>query len=178
MPHLNIEIKARCANPQAIRDILREKGADFCGTDHQTDTYFKVERGRLKLREGNIENALVYYEREDQAGPKQAQVTLYPTTPGSTLKEILTQSLGVLVVVKKRREIYFIENVKFHLDTIDGLGTFVEIEAIDKDGTIGKDRLLAQCQSYLALFMVSPNDLVAVSYSDLLLQKREKSQSR
>ena len=178
MPHLNIEIKARCANPQAIRDILREKGADFRGTDHQTDTYFNVERGRLKLREGNIENALVYYEREDQEGPKQSHVTLYPSASGSALKEILAKSLGILVVVKKEREIYFIENVKFHLDTIDGLGTFVEIEAIDKDGTIGKDRLLAQCQSYLALFMVSPNDLVAVSYSDLLLQKREKSQSR
>ncbi len=132
MSHLNIEIKARCANPQAIRDILRSQGADFRGTDYQTDTYFKVERGRLKLREGNIENALVYYEREDQEGPKQAQVTLYPTTPGSGLKEILTQSLGILVVVKKQREIYFIDNVKFHLDTVDGLGTFAEIEAIDQ----------------------------------------------
>lgn len=171
MPHLNIEIKARCVNPQTIRDLLCSKNADFRGIDHQTDTYFKVERGRLKLREGNIENALVYYEREDQQGPKQAQVTLYPTTPGSALKEILTQSLGILVVVKKQREIYFIENVKFHLDTVDGLGTFAEIEAIDKDGAVGREKLLAQCQAFLELLQISPNDLVAVSYSDLLLQK-------
>ena len=168
---LNIEIKARCANPQAIRDILRSQGADFRGTDHQIDTYFNVAHGRLKLREGNIENALVYYEREDQQGPKQAQVTLYPTTSGSGLKEILTQSLGVLVVVQKQREIYFIDNVKFHLDTVDGLGTFVEIEAIDKDGTVGREKLLAQCHAFLELLQILPNDLVAVSYSDLLLAK-------
>ena len=171
MPHLNIEIKARCANPQAIRDILRSQGADFRGTDRQTDTYFNVSRGRLKLREGNIENALVYYEREDQQGPKQSQVTLYPTTPRSVLKEILTTSLGILVVVKKQREIYFIDNVKFHLDTVDGLGTFAEIEAIDKEGTIGKAQLLAQCHTFLGMFKISPSDLIAVSYSDLLLQR-------
>jgi predicted adenylyl cyclase CyaB len=170
MPFNIIEIKAHCANPQAMRDLLRSKNADFRGTDCQTDTYFKVERGRLKLREGNIENALVYYEREDQVGPKQAQVTLYPTSPESTLKEILTKSLGILVVVKKQREIYFIENVKFHLDTVDGLGTFAEIEAIDQDGTVGREKLLAQCHVFLELLRISPNELVAVSYSDLLLQ--------
>jgi len=172
MPHLNIEIKARCADQVTIREILRSQHADFLGADHQTDTYFNVPHGRLKLREGNIENALVYYEREDQVGPKQAQVTLYPTTPASVLKEILTRSLGVLVVVQKQREIYFIDNVKFHLDMVNGLGTFVEIEAIDTDGTIEKERLLTQCQSYLDLFMILPDDLVAVSYSNLLLAKR------
>jgi len=172
MLHLNIEIKARCANQVTIREFLRSQHADFRGTDHQTDTYFNVPHGRLKLREGNIENALVYYERENQEGPKQAQVTLYPMTPGSALKEILTLSLGVLVVVQKQREIYFIDNVKFHLDLVDGLGTFVEIEAIDKDGTIGKARLLAQCQAFLELLKISQQDLLAVSYSDLLLTKR------
>jgi len=169
---LNVEIKARCTDQQTIRDILRSKNADFRGTDHQTDTYFSVPRGRLKLREGNIENALVYYEREDQGGPKQAQVTLYPAASGGALKEILSKSLGVLVVVKKQREIYFIDNVKFHLDVVAGLGAFVEIEAIDKGGTIGKARLRTQCQTFLDLFRISPNDLVAVSYSDLLLGER------
>jgi adenylate cyclase, class 2 len=170
---LNIEIKARCVDQVTIRELLRSQGADFRGTDQQTDTYFHVPHGRLKLREGNIENALVYYEREDQEGPKQAQVTLYPTTPGSAVKEILTKSLGVLVVVEKQREIYFIDNVKFHLDSVDGLGTFVEIEAIDKDGNIGKEKLLTQCQTFLDLFKIPQRDLLAVSYSDLLLAQRE-----
>ena len=169
MSHLNIEIKARCPNHQRIRELLQARHADFRGTDHQIDTYFKANRGRLKLREGNIENALIYYEREDQEGPKQSSVTLVPTTPGSPLKALLTQAVGILMVVEKRRDIYFIDNVKFHLDEVEGVGTFVEIEAIDYDGTIGSERLLAQCQMFLALFNIQPDQMVAVSYSDLLL---------
>jgi adenylate cyclase, class 2 len=171
MPQLNVEIKARCPNHQTIRDILHAHHADFCGTDHQIDTYFKVTYGRLKLREGNIENALIYYERKDQEGPKQSSVTLVPTTPGSPLKPLFTQALGILMVVEKRRDIYFIDNVKFHLDEVEGLGTFVEIEAIDYDGTIGSERLLAQCHTFLSLFNIQPDQLVAVSYSDLLLRR-------
>jgi predicted adenylyl cyclase CyaB len=170
MGHLNIiEIKAHCPNPQTIRDILRSRNAAFRGTDRQTDTYFKVAHGRLKLREGQIENSLVYYERENQAGPKQSEVILLPSTPGSALKEILIRSLEVLVVVEKQREIYFIDNVKFHIDTVKGLGSFVEIEAIDADGTLGKDKLRAQCQSFLELLRIVEDDLVAISYSDLIL---------
>ncbi len=169
MSHLNVEIKARCPHHQVIREILHARQADFRGTDHQIDTYFKVNHGRLKLREGHIENALIHYEREDQEGPKQSSVTLVLTTPGSPLKALLTQALGILMVVEKRRDIYFIDNVKFHLDEVTGLGTFVEIEAIDYDGTIGSERLLAQCHMFLSLFSIQPDQMVAVSYSDLLL---------
>jgi adenylate cyclase, class 2 len=76
--------------------------------------------------------------------------------------------------VDKKREIYFIDNVKFHIDEVKGLGTFVEIEAIDKDGTIGKDKLQEQCQSFLELFKIPQTDLISVSYSDLLMQKVRK----
>src|SRR5262245_25918590 len=124
MPHLNIEIKAYCHNPKTIRDILHAYRAGFRGTDRQIDTYFKVPRGRLKLREGNIENALVYYEREDQEGPKRSMVMLVPTTPESPLKAPLERALGVLTTVEKYREIYFIDNVKFHIDEFRDLGTF------------------------------------------------------
>lgn len=169
MPHLNVEIKARCDNHDKIREILVSKKADFKGTDHQIDTYFKVPNGRLKLREGNIENHLIFYEREDKEGPKQSNVTLFDNKPGSLLKEILTKSLGILAVVDKKREIYFIENVKFHIDTVENLGTFMEIEAIDSDGTIGKDKLQEQCQYYLDLFGIRQNDLLSKSYSDMLI---------
>ncbi len=171
MKHLNIEIKAKCNDHEKIRSILKSRNADFKGTDHQIDTYFKVNNGRLKLREGNIENFLVFYEREDKEGPKQSDVILFKSDPNSSLKEILLSSLGALVVVDKQREIYFIENVKFHIDTVKNLGTFMEIEAIDSDGSFGKEKLLEQCQNYLDLFSVSKNDLISVSYSDLLLQK-------
>lgn len=174
MQHLNVEIKARCANADAIRAILKSRHADAKGTDHQIDTYFNVPKGRLKLREGNIENALIFYERPDQAGPKQSNIVLHETTPDSDLKAVLTAALGVKVVVDKQREISFIDNVKFHLDTVAGLGSFVEIEAIDADGSIGRARLLAQCQEYLALFGIKDADLVEGSYSDLLLEESDE----
>ena len=169
MSHINIEIKARCADPQRIRELLFARGAEFHGVDPQIDTYFKTPQGRLKLREGRIENSLVYYEREDHKDPKQSNVSLVPLSVNSGLKEILTNVLGVLVVVKKQREIYFIENVKFHIDVVEDLGSFVEIEAIDAEGTIGKDVLLTQCQEFLQFFAIAPEELIAVSYSDLLL---------
>jgi predicted adenylyl cyclase CyaB len=171
MVHINIEIKAKSNNHNKIREILTSKNADFKGVDHQIDTYFKVHSGRLKLREGKIENHLIYYDRENKEGPKQSTIILYKSEPQSSLKEMLTKALGVLVVVDKQREIYFIDNVKFHIDTVKHLGTFVEIEAIDKDGTIGKEKLLKQCQYFLNMLNIAQEDLIPVSYSDLLLQK-------
>lgn len=169
MSHINVEIKTRCADHNKVREILKAKFADFKGVDHQIDTYFKVNTGRLKLREGNIENFLVYYDREDKEGPKESKIILFKNEPYSTLKDILVNSNGVLVVVDKSREIYFIDNVKFHIDTVVGLGSFVEIEAIDKDGSIGKEKLYDQCKEYMKLLGIFDADLVSCSYSDLLL---------
>ena len=170
MPHINIEIKAKTTDQEKIREILKSNNADFKGIDHQVDTYFKVGSGRLKLREGNIENHLIHYERENKSGPKKSLVILYKYSSDQNLKEILTKSLGVFAVVDKYREIYFIDNVKFHLDKVIGLGTFVEIEAIDKDGSIGNEKLLEQCNHYLNLLNISQKDLVEKSYSDLMLR--------
>ena len=174
MKHLNIEIKARCTNHEKIRELLKSRNADFKGTDHQIDTYFRVSHGRLKLREGNIENSLIYYERDNEGGPKQSKVILFKTLPESSLKQILVNSCDVLAIVDKKREIYFIDNIKFHIDIVQELGTFMEIEAIDEDGSIGKEKLLEQCKEYCNLFEISDSDLVSVSYSDLLLEKAKR----
>lgn len=169
MGHLNVEIKAKCSDHNKVREILKSRSADFKGMDHQIDTYFKVNSGRLKLREGNIENFLIYYDRENKEGPKESKIILFKSDPSSTLKEILLNANGVLVIVDKKREIYFIDNVKFHIDIVENLGYFVEIEAIDKDGSIGKDKLYTQCQEYMKLLGISDGDLISVSYSDLML---------
>jgi len=79
---LNIEIKARTDNVDRIRDILENEDADFKGTDHQIDTYFNVPEGRLKLREGNIENNLIFYRRSDDKQPTKSDVQLYPVEHG------------------------------------------------------------------------------------------------
>src|SRR5699024_1600806 len=123
------------------------------------------------LPEGTIENYLIHYRRPNKKGPKQADIILYKSVPESTLKSILTAALETWVVVDKSREIYFIDNVKFHLDKVEKLGTFMEIEAIDTDGSVGKEKLRRQCAEYRALFGINEEDLVAVSYSDLLAAK-------
>jgi len=167
----NIEIKAKCNNPITIKEILKSRNADFKGVDHQIDTYFKVANGRMKLREGNIETALIQYNRPNQAGPKKSDYVLYHPHPDSSLKQLLTQANGVLVVVDKIRSIYFIDNVKFHLDEVNDLGSYMEIEVIDSDDSIGEEKLLEQCQFYLNLLGIEESDLIENSYSDLLLKK-------
>jgi len=177
----NVEIKARSTRNDEIRDILKEQGADFKGVDHQTDTYFQVPNGRLKLREGRIENNLIHYQRDNQGGPKESLVTLFACEPAErdkasstkSLKKILTDAVGVLVVVDKKREIYFLDNVKFHIDSVARLGEFVEIEAIDTDGSIGLEELRRQCGRYVSLFGIAEEDLVAESYSDMLMRLQE-----
>lgn len=168
MPHLNVEIKARCDNPEFIRNYFKSHNADFRGIDEQTDTYFNSPSGRLKLREGNIENNLIYYERTDEAGPKQSHFHLVKVEDAKGLKEVLTKSMGVKVIVKKRREIYYIDNVKFHIDEVPDLGAFMEIEAGNVFVDLTKDQLQSQCDFYRKELGIRDEDLISKSYSDML----------
>ncbi|RLD21801.1 MAG: adenylate cyclase [Bacteroidetes bacterium] len=169
-----IEIKARCTNPDSIREKLQSLDAKAIGTDHQVDTYFTVPEGRLKLRRGNIENTLIQYRRSNESGPKLSKVNIYKPNDADALHVTLSAALPVLVEVDKQREIYFIDNVKFHIDQVKTLGSFIEIEAIDESGGIGITRLNEQCEHYLQLFEVEADDLMTHSYSDMLLELNGK----
>ncbi len=170
MSILNFEFKAKTSELDNLEKKLLTLNPKFIGEDNQTDTYFNVTNGRLKLREGNIENALIWYERENTADAKQSNILLYQHSPDKTLKDILIKVHGVKVIVEKKRKIYFIENVKFHFDTIAQLGTFIEVEAIDKDGSLGIVRLKEQADKYAAFFNIQQENFVAESYSDMLLR--------
>jgi adenylate cyclase, class 2 len=171
MAHINFEFKAQRNDIDELENVLLSLNPKFIGQDHQIDTYFNVANGRLKLREGNIENALIYYERENTTDAKLSTVLLYQHLPNPSLKEVLTKVHGVKTVVDKIRKIYFIDNVKFHFDTVAQLGTFIEVEAIDSNGTLGLDTLKMQCEKYAHLFGITPQNYIAFSYSDLLLNK-------
>jgi len=171
MSFINIEIKARTNKAAEIRKYLLANNAVFKGTDFQTDTYFNTAKGRLKLRQGNIENNLIYYERQNQAGPKQSDFSLVEVADAVGLKEMLAAAVGIKVTVEKQREIFFIENVKFHLDTLDQLGSFVEIEASNKYTHLSPAELNEQCVFYMQQFAIEEKDLVDISYSDMLLEK-------
>ena len=169
--HTSIEFKARCSDPEKIRQILEYESADYKGKDHQIDVYFNSPNGRLKLRKGKIENYLIYYKREDKKGPKQSNVILFKMQAGTNLELLLSNALGVKAIVDKQRDIYFIGNVKFHIDKVKNLGSFVEVEALDYKGITGKSELRRQCSYYLAKLEIARKDLVSVSYSDLLQKK-------
>ena len=156
----NIEFKAIAKDLKKLEQKLIEINPVFIGEDHQIDTYFNVAEGRLKLREGQIENALIYYEREDKADAKRSDVLLYKHQPDNSLKSILIKLYGIKVIVDKKRKIYFIDNVKIHFDTIDELGTFVEVEAIDDSGKIEVQELKEQCNKYFSFFGLEQSDFI------------------
>lgn len=171
--HINYEFKAIVNNIKELEQKLLQLNPLFIGEDYQIDTYFNTQVGRLKLREGNIENALIHYTRENIANAKQSNVLLYQHIPNTTLKNILIASNGIKVIVDKTRRIYFIDNVKFHFDVVKHLGTFIEVEAIDKDGCIEIEKLKEQCNHYINFFNLQLSNFIEHSYSDMLINSNK-----
>ncbi len=169
MKRVNFEFKARMRDEQRVRRALRQLRARYVGLDHQVDTYFDAPAGRLKVREGNIENALIYYRRSNSARPRRSSVELMLLPRRNGLRGILSQVLAPRAVVDKKREIYFVGNVKIHLDRVRGLGKFVEVEAVTRTGRL--DRARGQALRFQKLFGVTRRDILAQSYSDLVLPK-------
>ncbi len=166
----NVEFKAKVNELEKYEQKLLTLNPEFIGIDHQVDTYFNTLKARLKLREGNIENALIQYDREDKADAKESSVILYNHQPNIALKNILIDQFGIKAIVDKKRKIYFINNVKFHFDVVINLGTFIEVEAIDKTSEFSLEFLKKQCDDYFNFFELTKNDLINQSYSDLIIE--------
>ncbi|MBN2601326.1 MAG: class IV adenylate cyclase [Candidatus Marinimicrobia bacterium] len=168
------EIKATCKNYDEVRNRILSQNARYIGFDHQIDHYFKIPHGRLKLRIGNIEKNLIYYQRPNRKGPKLSEVKLYPVHEPEKLNALLSSALDTLVIVDKQREIFFVENVKIHLDLVKDLGSFLEIEAIDEDDCFSDEALLQQCHQMMTQLNITPADLICDSYSDMLLKMQTR----
>src|SRR5271157_1590136 len=173
MKIVNYEFKARIKDEQRVRDALKTLNVRSIGTDHQVDTYFRVPAGRLKVREGRIENALIFYRRSNARRARQSAVEMMLLPRRNSLRAILARALATLAVVDKRREIYFVRNWKIHLDRVRQLGKFLEVEAISRTGDVKKIR--SQARHFQQLFGITAKDIVAESYSDLILAKHLKS---
>jgi len=166
--YADITIKARCYDPAKTEAILLEQGAAYVGLDVQTDTYYQTDYGKLKHRQGAIENVLIHYNRRFSGNAYQTEVFLYLKNPGEKTIAQICGGQKELAQVKKLRKIYFIENVKLHIDYLEELGHFVEIEAIDLDGSFGTDMLQQQCNYYKELLQIEEDDLVTSAYTDLI----------
>jgi adenylate cyclase class 2 len=164
----NLEIKARYADLTAARAAACRLGARPTGVELQTDTYFLVPHGRLKLREIEGQPAvLIWYDRPDHRAARLSAYQLVPVADAPALKAALAAALGVRGEVRKRRDIYLWHNVRIHLDEVAGLGTFVEFEAVlgsAEDERQAPDHLTQLCQE----LAISSADPIAPSYAELL----------
>lgn len=164
----NIEIKARVRDLPGLRAAALALGARPLAHERQTDTYFRVPAGRLKLREKVGEPAtLIGYHRPDAATSRLSRYHLVPIPDAVGLKALLESVLGVRAVVKKEREILLYRAVRIHLDRVDGLGTFLELEAVlapDHDEAEGQE-LVRWLTEGLG---IAPEELMGASYVDLL----------
>ena len=132
----NIEIKARAAGfPNEIKsraENLSNKPGEII---LQVDTFFNVENGRLKLRVLAPDQAqLIYYTRPDQEGPKRSDYHIAYTSDPENLKRVLELAYGIRGVVKKTRYLYLVGQTRVHLDDVEGLGQFMELEVVMRGG--------------------------------------------
>ena len=165
----NLELKARYPSHQKAYACARACGAAREGLLIQQDTYFRVPRGRLKLRESEGEGAeLIYYERSEETTERWSRFTREPVAAAAGLAHVLTEAFGVLAIVRKRRELYLFRDARIHLDLVEGLGTFVEFEVTggETPATIATMRELRET------FGIGDDTVVKASYSDLILEKR------
>jgi len=164
----NVEIKARVDDLEAVR--ARVTTLTSAPAEHltQTDTFFLVPNGRLKLRElGDRTAELIFYDRPDQPGPKASTYTRCPVVDATLLRSVLTASVGVRGVVEKEREVFLHEQTRIHLDRVEGLGTFLELEvAIGDDEPLSTGEAIAR--DILQFLDVGDDQLVAAAYIDLL----------
>jgi homotetrameric cytidine deaminase len=168
-PRRNIEIKARDSDPERTLERALALGAEDRGELAQRDTYFARASGRLKLREQSPGEAeLIEYRREDEAAARASDYRVVPVPDPGALSDALDTALGTLVVVEKRRRLLLKDGVRIHLDRVEGLGAFVELEAVAPDA--GREEL-ERLRTALA---IDDDALVAESYSDLLLDDPEQ----
>jgi predicted adenylyl cyclase CyaB len=164
----NVEIKARIADLATIRANAVALASGPMEIIDQTDTFFVVPQGRLKVRafsDGSGE--LISYERANEQGPKESTYTRVACEDARMLLEALSRVLSVRGIVSKRREVFLIGRTRVHLDRVEGLGCFVELEVVLAPGE-AVDEGYREASNLLRSLEVSERDLVAEAYNDLL----------
>jgi len=164
----NIEIKAR-ARELETQHLLIERVSDKpCTLLTQIDTFFMVPRGRLKLRQFDPEHGeLIFYQRVDQADAKLSKYRIIPTTEPEQLGAALAAALGVQGVVRKTRHLHFQGQTRIHLDDVQDLGWFIELEVVLRPGqTEAEGEALAG--ELIRKLDIRTEDLIDCAYIDLL----------
>ena len=173
MARVNVELKARDPDPEATRARCLALGAVEAGVLQQVDRYFAGQHGRLKLRvqqdPERAEAELIAYRRPDSAEASESSYILAPVDEPNAIAEALDGALGTTVVVSKQRRLLLWEGVRIHLDQVEGLGSFVEFEAVLPDAG-DLDTARAKVAHLREALGIVDGALVSVGYSDLLLE--------
>ena len=164
----NLEIKAAVASLGPVRTRLRAlAGAARHARLRQADWYFRVPRGRLKLRVAGAgrDGELIAYVRPDRTAARTSEFQRMPAPDAAGARRLLERMLGLRTCVRKRREVWLYRNARIHLDTVDGLGRFVEIEVVVSEGMPQARALMKELTGVLG---IGAKDLVGASYGELL----------
>lgn len=165
----NLEFKAAALDLNAVQARAVAMGADLWGDLRQTDTYFSVAKGRLKLRETSGRQAeLVFYQRDESAPHRPSDYEIAQSAQPDAMRLLLTQALGVLAVVRKRRTLLILDSARVHLDNVDSLGTFVELEVPVSAGETAAQTKIDELITGLGL---SWQDCIRSSYLEMTLDK-------
>jgi len=164
-----LEYKARIEDAKALMATARALGFDHWGDLRQTDTYFATPKGRLKLREtAGFQAELIFYERDEEGADRASDYEVAHSNEPAALRGLLAASLGVLVTVRKRRTLLVLDGTRVHLDNVEGLGAFMEIEVRVQDGDDPARERLDWLRSELGLGW---DECIRASYLDLTIER-------
>jgi predicted adenylyl cyclase CyaB len=165
----NVEIKARVADLAPVEVQARRIATEGPSDIAQDDTFFACATGRLKLRElSPVQGQLIYYSRADVAGPKVSDYWIAGTDSPAAMRETLGRALGITGRVRKRRRLYLVDRTRIHLDEVEGLGSFVELEVVLAEGESaahGEDT----ARQIMKSLGIDESQLVEGAYVDLAL---------
>lgn len=168
----NVEIKARLDDPDALRERLEELAAEGPVVLPQEDVFFYSRRGRLKLRKSGAAAELIYYERPDSEQPVESQYLKLAVEDAAATEAMLSVALDVRGTVRKERSLYRIGETRVHLDRVEGLGSFLELEVVlGASQTVSEGETIAR--ELMRSMHLDEGDLVAEAYIDLLEARSE-----
>jgi len=166
----NIEIKAKVHHSDHLRLLAEKISGTPAQLIFQEDTFFYSHSGRLKLRIfAPNRGELIYYQRSDQEGPKESNYIISTTTEPHSLKRVLTSAYGVRGVIRKQRELYIIGQTRIHLDRVEGLGEFLELEFVMQIGQTDIEGM-GTLEDLMGKLGIKKKDLISCAYIDLLSQ--------
>jgi predicted adenylyl cyclase CyaB len=167
----NVEVKARVRDIEKLSARAESLAGEPAQVIEQHDTFFSTARGRLKLRRlGPEQGELIAYDRGDTEVPRLSSYTIVPTDHPDELADVLAQHLPVRGAVRKLRRLYLIGQTRVHLDAVEGLGSFVELEVVLRPDQSPEEGV-AVVYDLMDRLGIAPADLVAHAYIDLLEER-------